>query len=208
MKIGLDFDNTIICYDQLFYELAIKNGYVFPNANLGKQFIRDALRLLPDGEIAWQRLQAEVYGPKIAGGILKDGLKNFLKEGVLRGVTFYIVSHKSRFAAQDKDCRDDLIIAALKWLVDKRIVGVGCPVDIEHVYFLPTLLDKVKKIQTLGCNFFVDDLLDTFEVTDFPSTTCPILFDPHFLANRDIHFTLCHSWQDIKKKCFDVREHD
>ena len=55
MRIGLDFDNTLIRYDDVFATAARDRGLVNANFSGNKQEVRDAIRLLPDGEFAWQR---------------------------------------------------------------------------------------------------------------------------------------------------------
>ena len=51
LRIGLDFDNTIITYDAVFLAAARKWGLVDVNFTGGKQAIRDTIRSLPDGEL-------------------------------------------------------------------------------------------------------------------------------------------------------------
>ena len=55
-RIGLDFDNTIICYDNVFLSSAKERGLLRSDFSGAKQQVRDAIRMLPDGEIAWQTL--------------------------------------------------------------------------------------------------------------------------------------------------------
>ena len=74
--LGVDFDNTIISYDRLIKDIAISRGLI-PNTISGKRDIRNALRLLPDGEHIWQTIQAEIYGPEINRADLIDGVAEF-----------------------------------------------------------------------------------------------------------------------------------
>jgi hypothetical protein len=57
MRIGLDFDNTIICYDDVFWKVAHDRGLVGVDLCGLMQQVRDFVRDLPDGEIKWQALQ-------------------------------------------------------------------------------------------------------------------------------------------------------
>ena len=50
LRIGIDFDNTIACYDRLFAGLAAEIGVVAK----AKQAVRDAVRMLPEGETRWR----------------------------------------------------------------------------------------------------------------------------------------------------------
>ena len=79
MRIGLDFDNTLIDYDRVFLAAARERGLVAPDFTGSKREVRDAIRLLPDGELAWQRLQGHVYGAGIGGAVLFDGADQFLQ---------------------------------------------------------------------------------------------------------------------------------
>ena len=42
MVIGVDFDNTLICYDQIFHRLAVEEGLISRNVPAQKKAIRDA----------------------------------------------------------------------------------------------------------------------------------------------------------------------
>jgi len=61
--IGVDLDNTLACYDGLFHCAALEEGLIGEGIPASKERIRDSIRLLPDGEQLWTRLQAVVYGP-------------------------------------------------------------------------------------------------------------------------------------------------
>ena len=54
LRVGIDFDNTIVTYDEVFCAMARRSGLIDPAFVGGKQAVRDAIRLLPDGELAWQ----------------------------------------------------------------------------------------------------------------------------------------------------------
>ena len=76
MLIGVDFDNTLVTYEEVFRAEACARGLIDPNFAGTKQEIRDRIRLLPDGEIAWQQLQGYVYGRGIASARMFDGAAN------------------------------------------------------------------------------------------------------------------------------------
>ena len=67
VRIGIDFDNTIICYDKVFAAVARQRGLV-PEGWVGlKTEVRNLLRSRAGGELAWQGLQGFVYGKGIGG---------------------------------------------------------------------------------------------------------------------------------------------
>ncbi|MHA4899900.1 hypothetical protein, partial [Enterococcus faecium] len=74
----MDFDNTMICYDGVFQSTANAWGLLTADFAGNKQQVRDAIRLLPDGEAAWQRLQGFVYGRGIGEARSFCGLASFL----------------------------------------------------------------------------------------------------------------------------------
>jgi hypothetical protein len=55
--IGVDLDNTIINFDELFSHVAFKYNYINSKDIRGKKFIRNIVRTLPDGEKKWQEVQ-------------------------------------------------------------------------------------------------------------------------------------------------------
>ncbi len=77
--IGVDFDNTIINYDELMYNLALERGLIDSHIKKQKKSIRDQIRSLPEGEKAWQHLQASVYGHKIREAQLIAGVDFFFR---------------------------------------------------------------------------------------------------------------------------------
>lgn len=202
MRVGLDFDNTVICYDDLFFAIARQRGLIGPGIPPNKREVRDALRAQSDGELSWQRLQAEVYGPRIGEADPLPGLAAFLETGIERGVRFFVVSHKSRFAAQDSDQRHDLIEAARGWLISRDIVGPDGPVLPQDTYFEPTRREKIMRVGALACDVFIDDLEETFAETEFPAATRLILIDPHALAGSLPNVSVCRSWSDIGERLF------
>src|ERR1051326_7535762 len=96
--IGVDFDNTLISYDNVMYALAVQQGLIAPDSANNKTRIRDQIRLLPDGEHQWQLIQALAYGPHINQALLIEGVEDFFNECKRRGIVVYIVSHKTELA--------------------------------------------------------------------------------------------------------------
>ena len=62
MIIGLDFDNTIVCYDDVFYTAALEKHLITSESPLSKTEVRDTLRAAGK-EQDWIELQGYVYGP-------------------------------------------------------------------------------------------------------------------------------------------------
>src|SRR5262249_43768514 len=79
MRVGIDFDNTIAGYDRLFVTAARERNWVAADFCGTKRELRDAVRLLPDGEIKWQMLQGEVYGQRMPEAVPFPGVIEFFK---------------------------------------------------------------------------------------------------------------------------------
>jgi hypothetical protein len=184
-RIGIDLDNTLISYDHLFLEVAVARRLV-PVSFIGsKREVRDYIRLLPDGENEWQRLQAHVYGPAIAGAVLAEGGLNFIHAARRLGVNLAIVSHKTAFSNMGSE-KVNLRDAAREWLRANSVVASDA-ISAENVYFEDTRSDKIARIVTLRCTHFIDDLEEVFHDLTFPpeveklllSTTAPVPAGPY-----------------------------
>jgi hypothetical protein len=174
LRVGLDFDNTIVDYRPLFAAALARLGIASLDANAPeKTGVRDRLRALPDGEARWQQLQAELYGTAIAGAPAYPGLTQFLARARERGDRLVIVSHKSRFAAAAPH-GPDLQEAARAWLVAAGIAGDAIAHD--DIYFAATRAEKIERIRALELTHFVDDLADVLDDPAFPPQTRAILF--------------------------------
>ena len=79
MLIGLDFDNTIVCYDRLFHRLAVERGLVTRYLPPSKQTVRDFLRV-PGREDEWTELQGIPHCPRIPAAEPFPRVKEFLSQ--------------------------------------------------------------------------------------------------------------------------------
>ena len=64
ITLGLDFDNTLIEYDDLFKKLAVENNSIPESFNASKLEIRNYLRN-KGLDSQFSRLQGLAYGPRI-----------------------------------------------------------------------------------------------------------------------------------------------
>lgn len=195
LRIGIDFDNTLIDYDRVFFDAARERGLVPVDLRGSKREVRDAIRLLPDGELSWQRLQGYVYGAGIGGAVMFDGADAFLRRCRTLGIRVYVVSHKTRYSHLDP-ARIDLRQAALGWM---EAQGFFQPdrfgLDRENVFFEATRSDKLARIAALDCTHFIDDLEEVFSDPGFPAGIERILFAA---ACGGCPAFLCRSWEDIE----------
>ncbi|MFB6463663.1 hypothetical protein [Bradyrhizobium tunisiense] len=201
MRIGIDFDNTIICYDKVFAAVARQRGLV-PEGWVGlKTDVRDLLRSRAGGELAWQGLQGFVYGKGIGGAEIYPGVREFLASCRKTGTSVYIVSHKTQFGHQDPE-RVDLREAARGWLKGAGLIDVAeAALAAGDVYFEDTLAAKVERLASLKLDIFIDDLVDVFEQPHFPRATRSILFT----QSRPPHPGHCEpiaTWAGISRGVF------
>lgn len=194
--IGLDLDNTLIDYGDLFYRAACSRGLLAGDAPRDKTAVRDSVRLLPDGELHWQRIQAEVYGPGLAAARPYPGAEKFLDAAAQAGLRLAVVSHKTRFAAQDTQ-GTDLHEAARCWLRTQGFLGPGKPLAEDAVFFEATRADKTARIAALGCAAFVDDLPEVFAHPGFPSGTVRLLFAPEGAQGAEGACTVLPGWTAV-----------
>jgi len=202
MLIGLDFDNTIIRYDEVFLQAARERGLLGADFVGTKQQIRDAIRGLPDGEAKWQALQGYVYGSGMGGATLFGGLPEFLRRAQADGDTVLIVSHKTEHGHFDPD-KTDLRAAALSWMETQGLFSErGGGLAREHVRFTSTRQEKLKRIGELGCDVFVDDLHEVLTDPDFPPSVRRILFS-EVAANTDgAPYCVCRDWPSVSEVVF------
>ena len=198
--VGVDLDNTIICYDSLFHRLAVERGLVPVDLQPSKKLIRDQVRELPDGEIEWQKLQAEAYGPRIGEAGVFPGVRDFFATARAQGVRAFIVSHKTRHAPYG-DPEVSLREAAVEFLRAEGLLD--CLRDEEaDVFFADTRQEKCRRVEALCCATFVDDLLETFREPEFPKTTERLLFDPLNVYSESVPERRFASWAGITKHVF------
>jgi hypothetical protein len=198
--VGIDFDNTIVCCDEVFFNLAVEMGMIPNSVDKAKNAVRDYIRAHFSNQ-HWTLLQAEVYGLRLIEAKPYPGVRDFLVACRENGVVVQIISHKTRYPAAEK--KYDLHRSALSWLsangfFDADNIGLSP----ELVIFAPTRQKKIDQIRARACSVFVDDLPEVFAEANFPDGVKKILFDP-----KDFYSTwnggvrvLC--WDEIRHSFF------
>jgi hypothetical protein len=200
LRIGIDFDNTIIAYDDVFRAAATASGLIAPGFSGNKQAVRDAIRLLPDGELAWQRLQGQVYGKGIGGAAMVAGVATFLRRCRAEGATVAVVSHKTEYGHFDPD-RMNLRQAARDWMAGQGLLGGDRGVALADVYFESTRAEKLARIAALALTHFIDDLEEVLTDPDFPPNVERILFADAAQPASSSYIS-CSTWRDIERRVF------
>jgi hypothetical protein len=205
-RIGIDFDNTIISYQQALLAAAKTHRLLGANFVGTKQAIRDRIRLLPDGERQWMRLQGFIYGQGIGGAVMIDGVAEFLRRCRAQNDNVYIVSHKTEFGHFDP-LGVNLRRAALEWMEGQgffRDDGFG--LAVTNVYFEGTRAEKLGRITALRCTHFIDDLEEVLCDPQFPPQVKRILFADGANPTPALPYAICATWQQIEELVFNERD--
>jgi hypothetical protein len=176
MKLGLDFDNTLVTYDRLFHRVAYEEGLIDASVPVNKNAVRDDLRRR-GLEPSWTALQGRVYGPRMKDAELFVGVIEALAALQTSGVELCIISHKTRYPYSGE--KHDLHLAARSWIEASGLCDAPrTGLSPDAVFFELTKEAKLARIRQQGCTHFIDDLPEIFTHADFPAEVQKILFDP------------------------------
>ncbi len=187
MRIGIDFDNTIICYDRVFNTVGVEKGLVPESLETGKGFVRDYLRK-QGKEKEWIWLQGYVYGSRLSDAEPYDGAHEFIDYCRANRIDCAIISHKTIYPYSGDTY--NLHDAAHEW-IKAQDFGI-------QTFFELTKENKIKRINDLGCSVFIDDLPEFLTLPGFSENLTRILFDPlrhHADSFNEILYAA--SWKEI-----------
>jgi len=187
MLIGIDLDNTIVCYDVVFERLASELELPGHVASAGKQAIRDYLRQ-QNREDEWTLMQGKAYGSRMTEAVPFDGVMEFMVRARDRGHELCIVSHRTKQPFLGDAV--DLHAAAREWLRERGID------QFASVFLEETAADKAARINVLGCDVFIDDLPEFLGRSDFPGRTRKLHFTPSGAGESDGAEKVV-AWEDI-----------
>ena len=146
--LGLDFDNTLVRYNELFYQLAVEKGLIQESIPICKTAIRNLLRAQGKDE-EFTLLQGEVYGSRILDAEPAEGMLETLGELHQHGIQMVLVSHKTR--TPYKGPSYDLREAAYGWLEKHNFFDKeGLNWSTNQVHFESTKEEKSKKFIRLA----------------------------------------------------------
>jgi hypothetical protein len=195
MRIGVDFDNTIICYDSVFYTVAKEKNLIPTDIPPSKGPVRDYLRNIGK-EDAWTELQGAIYGKHINDASAFPGVFNFFHFCKNNNIRIFIISHKTRYPYLGP--KYDLHQAAYQWLeLHGFIKPNGTNISANDIFFESTKENKMNRIAVTRCTHFIDDLPEFLSEPGFPPDVNRILFDPN--KNYDVNpgLMFASSWYEI-----------
>ena len=198
MRLGIDLDNTLICYDGVFLECSKYLGFTPETFKGGKREIKNYLHQRVDGEKHWQKLQGQVYGRWINNATLYSGAYRFLWRCKARGFSVEIISHKSEYGHFDNEyipLRD----VAIDFLTQAGIYSSNDQSMIDNIQFCSNQEEKILCISEKNFDWFVDDLPEIFKSKQFPIDTKRIIFDP--TGEKSLHNSdTSGSWSVIESR--------
>ncbi len=203
--VGIDFDNTLVSYDDIFSKIAMERDLIPADGSIKtKQTIRDYVRANKEqGDVQWQKMQALVYGIRILEAAPSKGVVSFLQRCVAHHVPVFVVSHKTEFATYE-EASVNLRKAALKWFEKNDLFSGRYGLSEKNVFFESTRTSKVLRIQDLSCTHFIDDLEETFLEKQFPTDVTKVLYAKQAPGAASLKNMLFFSeWSDIHTHFFE-----
>jgi hypothetical protein len=197
LRIGIDFDNTMACYDQAFAEVAALMGFQSSHEVATKVKVKQIIQNSPGGDLLWQRLQGQVYGKHMLLAKVFAGLHEFICLAKMRGHEVFVVSHKTEFGHFDEE-QVSLRGQAVLWLEKNNFFHTNqLSLKKENVFFESTREEKIQRIKNLGCTHFIDDLPEVFAEPKFSNHIQKILFSPSNSFSGDASIKVASSWRNI-----------
>ena len=200
MMVGIDFDNTIACYDAVYSTIVADMNIVPKDTPANKTAIREYLRLC-GREDDWTELQGYIYGDGMRKAEPFPGVSKFISMCANQGVDICIISHRTREPYAGP--KVDLHATARLWL-DQHEIMPAREKGLTHntTFFELTKADKLLRIALQSCDWFVDDLPEFLMEPEFPSSTRAVLFDPgsiHSQTSETNQMIIRTSWAEVRK---------
>lgn len=184
MKIGVDFDNTIVNHDKSFskiyenYFKIKKNIKIHEKKNILKKNLSNK---------KWTHAQEIVYGEYLNKfGRVFNGFKKFALRCHTLGHTLEIVSHKSNYSIN----RNIDLISPANYFINRKI-------KVDKVFFFENLKKKILHINQSNYDYFIDDLSSVIELINLPFKK-KILFNRSNIVFKEKFNEMSH-WNIIEK---------
>lgn len=168
MRIGIDFDNTLVNYDKIFKSIAQKMGLA--DTGNAKAMIKTHFLGIDNGISQWKELQALVYGEYIKDAYFLPDFIDFYNFARENHIDLFIISYKTEYGFTTTG-KISLHKAANSWIESEINFFPR-----ENIYFEPTMTKKILRIKSLNLNAHIDDLISVFKHRSFPSNIKRVLF--------------------------------
>ena len=193
MIIGLDFDNTIVCYDNAFKVMASSHLDLPDHISRNKASIKDYLIKTNRSE-EWTLFQGLLYSEGLQYAQAFTGAVDVLQELVDMGCTLIVISHKTKNPIAGPAF--DLHKAAKNWIA-KFLCSKGLLTGENDIILCPTKELKLREIKLRKCDIFLDDLDEILSHPQFPAATQGVLYNPG-MRESSRQFPAVSSWNDFK----------
>ena len=192
ITLGIDFDNTLIDYDELFKKLALEKNLIPEFFTADKLKIRDYLRIKGlDSEFT--KLQSLAYGPRINEAKPAKSMLKSIRELIKENIKVIVISHKTCYPYQGPKYR--LRDYALEWMRSQEFFSPsGFNLNEESIFFKSTKNEKVDCIVEQKCDYFIDDLIEILQM--IPSNIKRIHYCPKGACSEK-KFKKLINWHDL-----------
>ncbi len=183
IKIGIDLDNTIINYQNSFKKF-LKEKNIFQ-----KSLNKDKTKFLANNNSKiknWTQAQEEIYGFYLNVAKPFKYFKDFEKFAIKNKIKLYIISHKTKYSQFSK--KYNLQYESNRWI--KNNINK----NKYSVFYLSTLNKKIKKIEEIKPDYFIDDLIKILKHKNFPKKVKKI----YFSKVKDKKIKTFNDWKKIK----------
>ena len=197
--IGIDFDNTIVTYDELFAAAAARAGAA-PLEPMSSGSTKSA-RPSPH-PARWRDAVAKAPSRGLWPGI--GGRVDVRRAGPISGplpasigADVYVVSHKTQYGHQDPD-RTDLRMAARNWMQGSGLIGsADCCPSVSTASISKTRSPPRSTASRASSSMFSSTISSTCSSSpDFPQRTQSILFAGAD-GSHPARFRRLASWAEI-----------
>lgn len=191
MLIGLDFDNTIVCYDKAIAQMSDEWFELPPDLPRTKLALREYLRRA-NREAEWTAFQGALYGPGLTYAEPFEQAFETIKMLQRGGHTLHVISHRSLrpYAGPAYDLHAMARSWVAGWLTHHNLI------DGILACFNETLEQKIAAINRLNCEIFLDDLPQVLDDKNFPKKCQAILFDPEGSHIQSKYKRIAH-WSEL-----------
>lgn len=199
MRIGIDFDNTIADYTGVFHQVALELGWLPSHVGKSKAQVK-AYFIEDNKEEKWTELQGLVYGKFISHAQPYANAKKVMSDLKQAGHELFIISHKTQYPFIGEQF--NLHQAAMGWLVEQQIVAENIEnsqqalLPSSSVFFNQKKEQKLAKAAELGCQLFIDDLVEILNHEGYPANCKAVLFDPE-QRHLDYPQARISNWQEL-----------
>jgi len=193
VNLGIDFDNTIVDYSNLFGKLAKSKNLITTKISQDKESVKNYL-IREDKEHIWTKLQGEVYGKEVLKANPYSNFINSISNLDNNCFNKLVISHKTMFPIIGK--KYNLHKSAKKWLIKKNFFEEKLGFRKKNIFFEKTFEKKINRIISLKCDIYIDDLKSV--LVYLPDSINKILFDPNNKDKKNKNFKIMKNWSELK----------